>query len=158
MLERKVQLLRRAVKVKKEREEVTLKDLIKTWTEAGREVSYQLFELAREREGSGGSWGGGGVRKFEESWGWNTQEGAKRAKIEDQDGSWGWSTMSSESSIKGSGEVEVMDVDEQPPARDDCDDDEDKPEATVGTMLRQLGVDSTILGWDDNEGTFVDRC
>ncbi|KAL0070938.1 hypothetical protein AAF712_002159 [Marasmius tenuissimus] len=50
MLERKVQLLRRAVKVKKEQEEVVLKDLIKTWTEAGREVSYQLFELAREGE------------------------------------------------------------------------------------------------------------
>ncbi|KAL0581948.1 hypothetical protein V5O48_000005 [Marasmius crinis-equi] len=161
MLERKVQLLKRAVKVKNEQEEETLKDLIKTWTEAGREVSYELFELAREREGSapasGGSWGGGGIRKFEDSWGWSTQEGAKRVKTEDVDGNWGWTTSDSTMS-EGGQEVEVIDADEEPEpdAKDDYE-EEDKPEATIGTMLRQLGVDPNIFGWDDNESTFVDK-
>ncbi|KAK7060335.1 hypothetical protein VNI00_001100 [Paramarasmius palmivorus] len=150
LLERKVQLLKRAVKVKRENEEEVLKGLIKTWTEAGREVAYELFELAKDREGSGSMVGG--VRKFEDSWGWSEQEGPKKVKMED---SWGWAVPAN-----GEGEGEVIDVDAEENERmvvQEDDDGEEKRENTIGMMLRQLGIDPYTLGWDDAEEAFVDR-
>ncbi|KAG7097184.1 hypothetical protein E1B28_004556 [Marasmius oreades] len=148
ILERKVQLLKRAVKVKADREQEVLKDLIKIWTEAGREISYELFELAKDREGSGNSWSG--VRKHEDSWEWSTQGSTKRLKMEGQAGTWGWDTSPSNERLEG--QEEVMDVDEATPAQDEY---EEKPESTIGTMLRQLGVDPVILGWNFDEGIFA---
>jgi len=65
-MERKVQLLKRALKVKTEGEEETLVNLVKKWTEAGREAAYELWGLVKDM-GDGGrkeGWNGNG------SWGW----------------------------------------------------------------------------------------
>ncbi|KAF9263611.1 hypothetical protein L218DRAFT_864606 [Marasmius fiardii PR-910] len=156
VLERKVQLLKRAVKVKADREKEVLKNLIKIWTEAGREASYELFELGKDREGSGNAWSGGVVRKFEDSWQWSTQEGTKRLKVEDQSGTWGWDTSASEAVSEGEDE-RVIDVGVDEESINDDDYEEERSEPTVGTMLRQLGADPVILGWNDDEGTFVDK-
>ncbi|KAF7353002.1 hypothetical protein MVEN_01267800 [Mycena venus] len=57
-LEHKVQVLRRAVKVKKGREEETLEALAKKWTEAGREVAWEVWSLIKDQEnGSADEWG-----------------------------------------------------------------------------------------------------
>ncbi|EEB95851.1 hypothetical protein MPER_05116, partial [Moniliophthora perniciosa FA553] len=152
MLERKAQLLKRAIKVKRENEEVVLKGLINTWTEAGREVAWELFEIGKERDGNSGGSLCGGVRKFEDSWGWSDKEDVKRVKVEQGD-SWGWDVPAVE------GEREVIDVDEYTERMQAAmdEDEEERRENTIGTMLRQLGIDPQTFGWDDGEGTFVDR-
>uniref|UniRef100_A0A0W0FC78 Swi5-dependent recombination DNA repair protein 1 n=1 Tax=Moniliophthora roreri TaxID=221103 RepID=A0A0W0FC78_MONRR len=153
MLERKAQLLKRAIKVKRENEEEVLKGLVKMWTEAGREVAWELFEIGKERTGDSGGSLGGGVRKFEDSWGWSDKEDVKRVKVEQGD-SWSWDIPAVE------GEGEVIDVDEYTErmqvAMDEDEEGEGK-EDTIGTMLRQLGIDPQTFGWDDGEGTFLDR-
>ncbi|KAF7355101.1 hypothetical protein MSAN_01425700 [Mycena sanguinolenta] len=92
-LERKVQLLRRAVKVKKTGEEQTLQALVKKWTEAGREVAWEVWALVKDQEnGNGDDWGKAKSekRKFEDSWGWNEDSSSKKVKTEWEN--WGWET------------------------------------------------------------------
>ncbi|TRM68330.1 hypothetical protein BD626DRAFT_481412 [Schizophyllum amplum] len=137
-LERKLQVLKRAIKVRKDGEEKTLERLVKKWTEAGREVAWEVWSLTKE-SAEGGDWGYGG-----------------EAKSSDKDGfgkGWGWAAEG-EKDDKGHDEG-----DEQPGAEDDArykDVDKVKPQQTLGTMLRHLGIAPETLGWDDNEDGFVD--
>ncbi|KAJ6539107.1 hypothetical protein B0H19DRAFT_342662 [Mycena capillaripes] len=153
-LERKVQVLRRAVKVKKGGEEQTLEALVKKWTEAGREVAWEVWGLVKDNEnGSSDDWGKdsqnatSGKRRLEDSWGWNEDLGSKRIKVEDSDRNWGWSvsptTATDDRSTDQDQSVE--------PA------EEDKPRETLGTMLMRLGIAPATLGWNDDEEEFVDE-
>ncbi|KAE9399011.1 hypothetical protein BT96DRAFT_965769 [Gymnopus androsaceus JB14] len=145
VLERKIQILKRAVKVKKDKEEEALSDLTTRWTEAGREVAWEVWELVKDSENSSGK------RSFKEGWGWEGQGNEKRAKSEGGD-SWGWSTRTE------STDENAMHQDEQELGvkEQQMDEDEERVEYTLGMMLRRLGIDPATLGWDDEEGIFKD--
>ncbi|KAF5370145.1 hypothetical protein D9758_001282 [Tetrapyrgos nigripes] len=137
-LERKVQILKRALKVKKDDEEETLKGLVQRWTEAGREVACELWELVKNNNEGGDSWGMGmklGKRKFEGSWGWDDQGDTKKFKSEED---------ATEMEEKRSMDVQNSAADE----------DDDRQKMSLGIMLRQLGIDPDTLGWNDEEGVF----
>jgi hypothetical protein len=128
-LESKIQLLKRAVKVKKEGEEEMLEKLVKKWKEAGREVAYELWGYLRD-SGDGGRMNGWGA----------------------QQGNWSWEEAKEETSpADDTGELESR---EQP----ECNDSSEEYRAsTLGTMLRQLGIAAETLGWNDEEEQFVDE-
>ncbi|KAI4518898.1 hypothetical protein K525DRAFT_272220 [Schizophyllum commune Loenen D] len=161
-LERKLQVLKRAVKVRREGEEGTLEGLVKRWTEAGREVAWEVWGLTKEaaqggdweygsgggqaKGGFGSSGGfGGGFGKEEDAnkgWGWDKEDEKKGG------GSWGWAN-------EGGGESqEEEEKDDSAQYKDE--EEEVKPQQTLGTMLRLLGIAPETLGWDDNEEGFVD--
>ncbi|KAJ6510047.1 hypothetical protein C8R47DRAFT_779346 [Mycena vitilis] len=152
-LERKVQILRRAVKVKNGGEEETLEALVKKWTEAGREIAWEVWALVKDNEnGSGDDWGKdsqkdtSGKRRFEDSWGWNEDSGSKRVKVEESDRNWGWSASPVKAADDHSIEQPVEPVEE-----------EEKPRETLGTMLARMGIAPSTLGWNDEEEEFVDE-
>jgi len=76
-LERKLQLLRRAVKVREEKQEETLRDLVDKWTEAGRDVAWEMWMLLKDRQDDSAK---NGKRSYDESWGWSEE---KRMKFEE---------------------------------------------------------------------------
>lgn len=141
-LERKLQLLKRAVKVKENDEEKTLIGLIKKWTEAGREVAYELWGLVKDsaNKGEGMGWDGG------------------KGKMGSRDSNWGWDFPG----IKREGYPEnEMDTATENPLDEGCtnkilSEDDEQTRDTMGTMLRQLGIATETLGWNDDEEVFLD--
>ncbi|KAJ7047609.1 hypothetical protein C8F04DRAFT_1205497 [Mycena alexandri] len=156
-LERKVQVLKRAVQVRKDGEEETLEGLVRKWTEAGREVAWEVWGLVKDNENGGGDdWGeksqgassSSGKRRFEDSWGWNEESGSKRVKVEEGERNWGWDVSPATASSE---------QDQDHPKVVETVEDEEKPRDTLGTMLMRLGIAPSTLGWDDEEGEFVDE-
>jgi hypothetical protein len=158
-LERKVQILKRAIKVRTEGEERDLQALVAKWREAGREVAWEVWELVKDRAGDGarsggqGGWGrdqgGGEKRGLEQGWGWDDKENAKRPRLAGEEAgerNWGWS-------VPAYGDVEVESEDSKDAILEPEEDD--KKQDTLGTMLRQLGIDPDTFGWDEEEGTFA---
>ncbi|KAJ3998281.1 hypothetical protein F5050DRAFT_1745790 [Lentinula boryana] len=144
-LERKIQILKRALKVKRDHEEEMLADLTTRWTEAGREVAWEVWELARnDADPCGGI--PGGKRSFNENWGWDIQGDEKRVKSED---SWNWGTTNREQADEDA----TLQVQGSTPKMED---EEARVEYTLGMMLRRLGIDPATLGWDEQEGIFKD--
>ncbi|KAJ3803130.1 hypothetical protein GGU11DRAFT_671377, partial [Lentinula aff. detonsa] len=144
-LERKIQILKRALKVKRDHEEEMLADLTTRWTEAGREIAWEVWELARNDEDPCGGIPGG-KRSFSENWGWDIQGDEKRVKSED---SWNWGTTNRQQE----------DEDATPQVQGSTlkmEDEEARAEYTLGMMLRRLGIDPATLGWDEQEGIFKD--
>jgi hypothetical protein len=139
------------VKVMNDGEEQTLEDLVKKWTEAGREVAWEVWGLVKDNQsGSGGDWGkdsqegASGKRRFEDSWGWNEDSSSKRIKVEETERNWGWDVSPATSNGEHSNEQPAEPI------------EEDKPQDTLGTMLMRLGIAPTTLGWNEDEGEFVD--
>jgi hypothetical protein len=164
-LERKVQILKRAVKVKMGGEEEVLERLVKKWTEAGRDVAWEVWGLVKDSGtdgrsvGAGGSgWGeekkGGTKRGFEEGWGWDEKDG-KRAKMSDGlERNWGWNVERDEDREQsGYGENGMKNGIYNGKKYEE--EEEEKGEDTLGTMLRQLGIAPETFGWDEDEGEFV---
>lgn len=154
ILERKIQILKRAVKVKKDNEERVLADLTTQWTDAGREVAWEVWELVKGGENSSSGYASPEKRSFQESWGWNGQGDEKRTKLEVGEESWGWNTTAQTQSTDEDAmqqEDEALKVKGQR-----MDGDEERMEYTLGTMLRHLGIDPATLGWNDEEGIFRD--
>jgi hypothetical protein len=157
-LERKIQILKRAVKVKMDREEEILEKLVKKWTEAGREVAWEVWGLVKDSGADGsvsagrGGWGeekkGGTKRGFEEDWGWDEQDG-KKAKADDRN--WGWNVERDEDRKQSSYEEDGM----KNGSKKYEEEEEEEREDTLGTMLRQLGIDPETFGWNEDEGEFV---
>ncbi|KIY72903.1 hypothetical protein CYLTODRAFT_283869 [Cylindrobasidium torrendii FP15055 ss-10] len=148
-LERRVQHLKRATKVRRDGEEEELRGLTAKWTEAGREVAWELWELVKENDSAcGGNWNGtasgGAKRSFEDSWGWSEQGDKKRARTDN----WGWDEK------KEGDDHQAEDV-EIESGRDEREEEEDKVEWTLGLMLRQFGIDPQTLGWNENDGMFM---
>ncbi|KAJ7276156.1 hypothetical protein B0H12DRAFT_5515 [Mycena haematopus] len=147
-LERKVQVLRRAVKVKQGGEEQTLEALVKKWTEAGREVAWEVWALIKDQEnGSSEDWGKvtSEKRKFGDSWGWNEDSSSKRVKTESDDRNWGWETSPTTNTDDHSTEQHIEPVETE------------KPRETLGTMLMRLGIPPSTLGWNEEEQEFVEH-
>jgi hypothetical protein len=138
-LERKLQILKRAVKVREDVQEEVLEGLVKKWTEAGREVAWEVWNLVKDNASSDGGRDSSKKRTFKGSWGWESPGNAKKPRSEEMERNWGWDVVP----ISGLSEKE--------------EEEEGAPKHTLGTMLRQLGVAADTLGWDDEEGTFIDR-
>lgn len=71
-LERKVTILRRAVKIKGDGDEDHLKSLAKKWRDAGREAAYELWSIVRDLSTEGGETRG---TSRETGWGWDERDG-----------------------------------------------------------------------------------
>ncbi|KAF6762559.1 hypothetical protein DFP72DRAFT_876228 [Ephemerocybe angulata] len=151
-LELKAQTLRRALRVVRDKEEEILTNLIAKWKEAGREVAYELWALVRDAPGEGGSaWASEGPpnrkRKLEDGWGWD--DGSERKKARSGNGSsWGWDSATENETEHGGNENDAPACHEE--------EEEEKVHETLGTMLMQLGIFPSTLGWDEEEGCFVD--
>ena len=140
-LERKLQILKRAVKVREDVQEEVLEGLVRKWTEAGREVAWEVWNLVKDNassdEGHVNSQSSK-KRTFKSSWGWESPCDAKRPRSEEMERNWGWDVVPISS-------------------RSEEEEEEEAPRHTLGTMLRQLGVAADTLGWDDEEDSFIDR-
>ena len=69
-LERKLTILRRAVKIKRDGDEAHLERLAKKWRDAGREAAYELWGIVRDLSTEGGEMRGNGN---DNGWGWGEQ-------------------------------------------------------------------------------------
>lgn len=113
MLEHRLQVLRRAVKVKEDEDEEILQQLVTRWTDAGREAAYQLWDLAKDTgdlqsksTDLGSIWSRGATTSSDINWGWDKPED----DVNDRADWHGTEEMACE---------------------------EDEPRNTLGTMLRQ---------------------
>jgi hypothetical protein len=127
-LERKLQLLKRAVQVKENNEDEILTRVAKKWTQAAREVAYEVWGIIGDSANIVD-----GATSFGGSWGWDT-------KIED-----------------ASGELSNYDLPEAPDSTKRLALEEEVDErAGLATMLRQLGITPETLGWDNDREIFLD--
>ncbi|KAF4602316.1 hypothetical protein EYR40_005521 [Pleurotus pulmonarius] len=148
MLERRVQILRRAVKIQEEDDEGNLETLAKKWREAAREVAWEVWGVVKDRvaEQKDNPWGKfeeedrGKKRPFDESWGWGDQGEAKVPRLEDEEPS--------------TDHDDVRPVDLEFKLTKSIAEEEHRD--TLGTMLRQLGIAPETLGWNDEQETFED--
>jgi hypothetical protein len=69
-LERKLTILRRAVKIKRDGDEAHLDRLAKKWRDAGRDAAYELWSIVRDLSTEGGEMRGNGN---DNGWGWGEQ-------------------------------------------------------------------------------------
>lgn len=146
-LERKLQLLRRAVKVKENDEEITLIRLVKKWTEAGREVAYELWDLVKDSTNNedglrASAWGGGASKgrsgSEDRNWGWDSP-GIKREGYPEND-----MNTTTETLLDPAYTHKI------------CSEDDERTRNNMGTMLRRLGIAPETLGWDEDAEVFVD--
>lgn len=139
-LERKLQLLKRAIKVKEDNEEEVLVRLAVKWIEAGREVAYDVWDATKDT----GNFDGKAILD-RRSYGW---EGTN-----DRNTPWGW-----DSKLGDVGEESCnLDPSTAPCVAGRPEEDDDVGfNNTLGTMLRQLGIAPEIFGWDDDKETFSD--
>ncbi|KDQ64805.1 hypothetical protein JAAARDRAFT_238332 [Jaapia argillacea MUCL 33604] len=147
-LERKLQALRRAVKIKQDKDEDKLEGLVKKWKEAGRDAAWEVWGLVKDNAASSESgksrgavsWGSGDRRNsgFQGEFGWD--DGAEKSAP----GSWDWDDSRSPPNEDGGSTLPDVEMEEE----------ERKPD-TLGTMLRKLGIAPETLGWDEDEGDFV---
>ncbi|KAJ7580223.1 hypothetical protein C8J56DRAFT_1016181 [Mycena floridula] len=154
-LERKLQVLKRAVKVKTTSEEQILAGLAKRWTEAGRDVAWEVWDLIKDNGQGSGDWGkqssADGKRGFQDSWGWTDGGNSKRLKGAAEQGSWGW-----DDELQKKKDEQGLEQSEET-AMDSEEVEEEVRQDTLGSMLRQWGIAPETLGWDDDEGSFVDN-
>jgi hypothetical protein len=140
-LERKLQLLKRAIKIKEGGEEEVLARLTGKWIEAGREVAYDVWDATKDAGNSEGK-----ATSTYRSRGWENTN--------DRDTPWGWDTKPGDAGEKSCD----FDPSDAPytAGRLAAEEDDDVDCNTLGTMLRQLGIAPEIFGWDDDKETFSD--
>ncbi|KZT37622.1 hypothetical protein SISSUDRAFT_829484 [Sistotremastrum suecicum HHB10207 ss-3] len=174
-LEAQVQTLHRAIKILEKNEDEELELLGKKWVSVGRDVAWELWKVLKEQ--TSGSWGNDdeylstskSKPKASSSANWGYSDESKQDVRASNDG-WGWAQTNSDTG-KSSGDslwttgTHVVPENDHSPAVEHEDDTEGSDhdnstfkdqEDSVGTMLRQLGIASETLGWDDAEGEFVE--
>ncbi|KAF5363440.1 hypothetical protein D9756_000834 [Leucocoprinus leucothites] len=147
MLERKLQILKRAIRIEEDDQENILRGLISKWTEVGREIAWEVWAGVKDNNTGEEFPVTTGKRSLQHSWHWEMGDD-KRPKGENKN-SGGLSEMA-DNELEGTDNMERVDlmeelVEEEDPGR---------LHHTLGTMLRQLGIDPQTLGWDDEEETF----
>ncbi|CAA7260196.1 unnamed protein product [Cyclocybe aegerita] len=154
-LERKLQLLRRALKVREEGQEDVLEDLAKKWSDAGKDAAWEVWDLVKDNvSGEGSSQGKGKKRAFEESWGWDESGDPKKPKEQDRERNWGWDVVP----VSERGDDEAPpEVEDAPEEEQEDTQEEEAPRHSLGTMLMGLGIAHETLGWDEEEGNFADN-
>lgn len=176
-LETQVQTLKRAIRIMEKNEDEELERLGKKWISVGRDVAWELWKVLKEQKS--GSWGDDDEyltmtktkTKSSASSGWGYEDDTKKHGPNTADG-WGWA-QSTSSQAKATGNSlwvsasEVEDADTADASRTGIDEDDTEDgegddnkfkeqEDSVGMMLRQLGIATETLGWDDVEGEFVE--
>ncbi|KAL4241546.1 hypothetical protein ABKN59_000255 [Abortiporus biennis] len=168
-LQARVQKLKQALKIKKDAsDEENLGNLANKWTCIAREVANEVWSSIKDLDPgeaktsnasrnfgdrddlfSGNRPSLGAKRPFDSSWGYN--ETQKRQKSGNFEEPWGWDVEEeSTSKVEDGEEAQVndnMDVDT---------DDAPVFEHSLGTMLRYMGIAPETLGWDEDEGDFVE--
>ncbi|KDR83381.1 hypothetical protein GALMADRAFT_638103 [Galerina marginata CBS 339.88] len=157
-LERKLQLLRRALKVREDVQEEVLEGLVDKWSEAGREAAWEVWDRVKDNahpeEGASND-KKGKKRAVEESWGWDESGDQKRPKAnEEQERNWGWDVVPV--SDRGGEDVQA-EGDGETAENEQEETNDDAPQPSLGTMLIQLGIAPETLGWNEEEGTFVEK-
>ncbi|KIJ26989.1 hypothetical protein M422DRAFT_55270 [Sphaerobolus stellatus SS14] len=157
-LERKVQLLKRAIKIKEANEEETLEKLTKKWTTAGRDVAWELWAAVKDQEPDG-NWG------VPERIGFGKKgKSSSDRNPRGSDSNWGYDDDKS-SELKGNENNEGSNTDQENENMR-CDkatyneegeaEKKEKQAHNLGTMLRSFGVSDDILGWDKDGEDFVE--
>ncbi|KAI0036006.1 hypothetical protein K488DRAFT_67929 [Vararia minispora EC-137] len=125
-LERKLHILKRAVKIKHSNEEEKLEGLALKWRDAAREAAYELWTIVRET---------------------TAVQGLRSSTTSAWAGGWGWD----EDDQEGKGDDVALREREQSE-----EEEPERQEHTLGTMLRRLNIDPQTLGWDDADECFAD--
>lgn len=174
-LQARVQRLKQAIKIKNEElndgEGRNLEALVSKWRTAGREVAWLVWDTVKDLEPSAlgaralptnGGWdetenpflaraktskpvgqGGTGGWGLQAGWGYGDDQGSGSSS------SWGWGEK--DKGTPGDGEAEAEDK------MDVRDGEQAAQPHTLGTMLRHMGIDPDTLGWDEDDGDFVDN-
>lgn len=128
-LQLRLQTLKRAAKIRNDGEGEKLERLAKKWIDVAREVAWEVWSVVKDNVRDVSNLGGGGGA-LQNNWGW--------AEDESKDMSTG--------AERASGGGEMLSEDDEPPV----------PEDTMSVMLRKMGIDPSTLGWDEDEGEFID--
>ncbi|KAF9782578.1 hypothetical protein BJ322DRAFT_161410 [Thelephora terrestris] len=128
-LQLRLQTLKRAIKIRNDGEGEKLEMLANKWTNVAREVAWEVWSVVKDNVQDVSKLGSG-RGGFQDSWGW-TGEGAKDGAV---------------NMDRPRGEDEILSEDDEPPV----------PEDTMSLMLRKMGIDPSSLGWNEEEGEFVD--
>lgn len=143
--ERKLQILKRAVKVKRDGDEEILEALVRKWTEAGREVAWEVWDLVKDNRSSVDS--SKSKRSSDDGWGWS--EKPSQIFMSGEERNWGWDVVP-----KVRADDEEADVTKNHKCATTEYEDDEKRQATLGTMLMQLGIAPETLGWNEEEESF----
>ncbi|KAI0921480.1 hypothetical protein AcW2_006437 [Taiwanofungus camphoratus] len=166
-LQGRVQMLKQAIRIRSAGGgggDLALAALARKWREAAREVAWAMWDTVKDMDlgesvsvgrGKGGwfneEYGGGGSKSgkqggFKEGWGFN--EGRKgKGAFE----GWGW-----DEGKKGEDAGEVQGQEQTPGEEEEEEGGVQTAQHTLGTMLRHLSIAPDTLGWDEDEGDFVD--
>ena len=128
-LQLRLQTLKRAIKIRNDGEGDKLEKLAKKWMDVAREVAWEVWSVVKD----------------------NIQDGSKLGDTRGAfQNNWGWADEAKESGVASAGrsgaEDEMQSEEEGPPV----------PEDTMSVMLRKMGIDPSTLGWDEEEGEFMD--
>lgn len=142
-LQSKIQTLKQAIKIKNApggTDDEELEELVNKWTGVGREVAWAVWDTVKDLDP------GESARMGKPNGGWLDDIDASRG------GGWGFDDGRGKQVKGGPG-----DGGEQAVSGDDDEEEEARTQQhTLGTMLRHLGIAPETLGWDEEEGDFVD--
>jgi hypothetical protein len=124
-LERQLQHLRQAVKIKRENDTEILKSLITKWVDAGRDVAWEVWDLVKANANQG------------------TMDRSNGSL-----NSWGWAEDVNQKDHRDSNGTLTEEKDH------DMGEEGNRKQDSLGTMLLQLGIAHEVLGWNEDEGTF----
>ncbi|KAG8902785.1 hypothetical protein FRB99_004120 [Tulasnella sp. 403] len=140
-LERRLHLLKQAHKIKSENSEAKLKDLIDKWTKVAREAAEDLWDIVKDS-------GGLDSTAQEDDWGYDDRRNRNHR-------SWGWDDRNQ---LEDGADHEEYPTENDQEIPDGPVQTEAQPPAwSLGTMLTSMGIPPDTLGWDENEGEFVER-
>jgi len=127
-LQLRLQTLKRAIKIRSDGEGEKLEKLSKKWTDVAREAAWEVWSVVKDNVQDVSKFGGG-RGGFQDSWGW--PDDGKEDRVAKAD--------------RPSGEDEMLSEEGESPV----------PEDTMSMMLRKMGIDPDTLGWNEDEGEFV---
>ncbi len=149
-LQGKLQTLKQAIRIKKSGKEDKgdeLERLVAKWTTAGREVAWAVWDYVKDLDP------GTDAAVGQNKGGWSSDGcdfwGAKAGEKRGFEPGWGYDDEHAPKKARTDGGVEAIEEEEE---------DEALPvtQHTLGTMLRHMSIDLATLGWDEEEGDFVD--
>lgn len=140
-LQSKIQTLKQAIKIKNApggNNDDELEELVNKWTNVGREVAWAVWDTVKDIDP------GESARLGKQQGGWfSDDDGGHDSR---RGGGWGFDDKPAKGEPGEEGEQVVS----------RGDDEDSRPQHTLGTMLRHMGIAPETLGWDEEEGDFVD--
>ncbi|EMD41119.1 hypothetical protein CERSUDRAFT_71301 [Gelatoporia subvermispora B] len=159
-LQSKVQALKQAIKINQGDgdDDDALEALASKWKTAAREVAWAVWDTVKDLDpGSNAAQTKTGwldeeydapKKQADKAGGSDSGGRSGRVKYEGFDRGWGWDE---DGKSDDAHDAQVRGV------TDEREEEETQvPQHTLGTMLRHLGIDPETLGWDEDEGDFVD--